>query len=148
VDGALQRPIGGERHRLLPDSAFADPPRRRSLPPVAVPTEDSVAASREAAPILAMFRDFAAYVGTGRKLTQKGHLTLARALVELLGTGDVMDEQFGSRTIRTTSSDHLYQLDLGVTLRKPLGALRDWSVTHASEVMAARDRYAKNQANR
>ncbi len=42
-----------------------------------------------------------------------------------------------------------YQLtDLGVTLRKPLGALRDWSVTHASEVMAARDRYAKNQANR
>jgi DNA-binding HxlR family transcriptional regulator len=42
-----------------------------------------------------------------------------------------------------------YQLtDLGVTLRKPLGALRDWSVAHASEIMAARDRYAKNQSNR
>jgi hypothetical protein len=37
-------PSEEERHRLLPDSAFSGPQPRRSLPPVAVPTEDDVAA--------------------------------------------------------------------------------------------------------
>ncbi|MFE7445126.1 winged helix-turn-helix transcriptional regulator [Streptomyces chartreusis] len=31
---------------------------------------------------------------------------------------------------------------LGETLRGPLAALRDWSTSHAAEVMAARERYA------
>ena len=113
-----------ERHRLLPDSAFSGP--RRSLPAVAVPAEDDVAASREAAPILAMFRDLAAYVGAGRKLTQKGNLTLAdaRALVDLLGTGDLMDEQIGDQTFRTTSSDDLYRLRQVFAWAKKAGVVR------------------------
>ena len=115
-----------ERHRLLPDSAFSGPPARRGLPPVAVPSEDDVATSRESAPVLAMFRDLAAYVGAGRKLTQKGHLNLAdaRALVELLGTGDLMDEQIGDRTFRTTSSDELYQLRQVFAWAKKAGVVR------------------------
>ena len=115
-----------ERHRLLPDSAFAALPRRPSLPPVAVPGDDEVAASREAAPILAMFRDFAAYVGTGRKLTQKGNLTLAdaRALVDLLGTGDLMERTIRDRTFRTTSSDNLYHLRQIFAWAKKAGVLR------------------------
>jgi hypothetical protein len=115
-----------ERHRLLPDSAFAAPLRRRSLPPVAVPSDDELAASREAAPILAMFRDFAAYVGPGRKLTQKGNLSLAdaRALVDLLGTGDLMDEKIGDHTFRTTSSDNLYHLRQVFAWAKKAGVLR------------------------
>jgi len=107
-----------ERHRLLPDSAFSGPPARRSLPPVAVPSEDDVATSKESAPVLAMFRDLAAYVGTGRKLTQKGHLTLAdaRALVELLGTGDLMDEQIGDRTFRNDQLRRAVPAPAGVRL--------------------------------
>jgi DNA-binding HxlR family transcriptional regulator len=31
---------------------------------------------------------------------------------------------------------------LGTTLRKPLAALRQWSVAHATEVIAAREKYA------
>jgi hypothetical protein len=126
-----------ERHRLLPDSAFSVPPARRSLPPVAVPAEDEVATSRESAPILAKFRDLAAYVGAGRKLTQKGHLTLAdaRALVELLGTGDLMDEHIGDRTFRTTSSDELYQLRQVLAWAKKAGVVR---VVHGKVVATKR----------
>ena len=126
-----------ERHRLLPDSAFSGPPARRSLPPVAVPSEDDVATSRESAPVLAMFRDLAAYVGAGRKLTQKGHLTLAdaRALVELLGTGDLMDEQIGDRTFRTTSSDELYRLRQVFAWAKKAGVVR---VVHGKVVATKR----------
>ncbi len=126
-----------ERHRLLPDSAFSGPSARRSLPPVALPAEDVVAASRESAPILTMFRDLAAYVGAGRKLTQKGHLTLAdaRALVELLGTGDVMDKQIGGRTFRTTSSDELYRLRQVFAWAKKAGVVR---VAHGKVVATKR----------
>lgn len=126
-----------ERHRLLPDSAFSGPPARRSLPPVAVPSEDDVATSKESAPVLAMFRDLAAYVGAGRKLTQKGHLTLAdaRALVELLGTGDLMDEQIGDRTFRTTSSDELYRLRQVFAWAKKAGVVR---VVHGKVVATKR----------
>ncbi|HZM55235.1 MAG TPA: hypothetical protein VFC03_09450, partial [Acidimicrobiales bacterium] len=126
-----------ERHRLLPDSAFSAPPPRRSLPPVAAPTEDDATTSREAAPILAMFRDLAAYVGEGRKLTQKGHLTLvgARALVGLLGTGDLMDEQVGDRAFRTTSSNELYRLRQVFAWAKKTGVVR---VVHGKVVATKR----------
>jgi hypothetical protein len=115
-----------ERHRLLPDSALSAHLPRRRLPPVALPTEDDAAASREEAPILVMFRDLAAYVGAGRKLTQKGHLTLAdaRALVDLLGTGDLIDEQIGDQTFRTTSSDRLYRLRQVFAWAKKAGVVR------------------------
>jgi hypothetical protein len=126
-----------ERHRLIPDSAFATPPRTRSLPPVAVPADDVVARSREAAPILVMFRDFAAYVGAGRKLTQKGNLTLAdaRVLVDLLGTGDLMDEKIGDHAFRTTSSDNLYHLRQVFAWAKKAGVVR---VVHGKVVATKR----------
>jgi hypothetical protein len=126
-----------ERHRLLPDSAFSAPPTRRSLPPVAMPCDDDVALSKEAAPILSMFRDLADYVGDGRKLTMKGNLTLAdaRALVDLLGTGDLMDQQFGDRTFRTTSSDRLYRLRQVFSWAKQAGVVR---VVHGKVVATKR----------
>jgi hypothetical protein len=126
-----------ERRRLLPDSAFSSPPPRRSLPPVALPADDDVAASREAAPILSMFRDLADYVGAGRKLTQMGHLTLAdaRALVDLLGTGDLVDRQIGDRTFRTTSSDKLYRLLQVFAWAKKAGVVR---VAHGKVVATKR----------
>lgn len=85
------------------------PPHRPELPPVVPPDDAEVAASRAAAPILAKFAALAEFTATGRKLTQKGHFTLAdaRALVGLLDTGDVMDPKFGSRTFRTTSAAEL-----------------------------------------
>lgn len=97
-----------ERRRIIPDTAFPAP-KKPVLPPVAPPDDDTVAASRAAAPILAKFAALAEFAGAGRKLTQKGNLTLAdaRALVDLLQTGDVMDPDFGSRTFKTTSAAEL-----------------------------------------
>lgn len=96
-----------ERRRFIPGPVPAPP--KRALPPVALPDDAEVAASKAAAPILAKFAAFAAFVGTGRKLTQTGRLTLAdaRALVEELGTGDVVDEVIGDQTYKLKSSDDL-----------------------------------------
>lgn len=121
-----------ERSRLLPDSAFgpgpepgvaggtsglgapggpatAGQPAAPRLPPMVMPDESALAASRAEAPILARLAGFARYVGDGRKLTAKGNLTLAdaRALVAELHTGDRIDEVVGGQTFKTTSSAHL-----------------------------------------
>lgn len=98
-----------DRRRLIPDTALAVPPTKPALPPVVPPDDAEVAASRAAAPILAKFAALAEFTAAGRKLTQKGNFTLAdaRALVELLDTGDVMDPMFGTRTFRTTSAAEL-----------------------------------------
>lgn len=114
-----------DRRRVIPDTALARP-ARPSLPPVALPDGTEVAASKEKAPILAMFAAFASYVGEGRKLTQTGNLTLAdaRALVELLGTGDVMDEQIGDRTFKTHSSAELSRLRLIFVWARKAGVVR------------------------
>lgn len=100
-----------ERRRLIPDSALAAP-RKPVLPPVVPPADAEVAASRAAAPILAKFAALAEFAAAGRKLTQKGNFTLAdaRALVDLLDTGDVMDPNYGGRTFRTTSAAELLGL--------------------------------------
>lgn len=52
------------------------------------------------------------FAGNGRKLTQTGRITLAdaRALVELLDTGDEIDPVIGDRRFRTATSDELWQL--------------------------------------
>jgi len=117
-----------ERHRLLPDSLFdTGPPQfERTLPPVVLPSDEHVAQSVAAAPILSKFRDLATFVGAGRKLTQKGHLALAdaRVLVDLLATGDEMDQRIGDRTFRTTSSDDLPELRLIVAWAKKAGIVR------------------------
>jgi hypothetical protein len=118
----------GDRHRLLPDSIFAaeHPQLDRKLPPVIIPSDDEVAQSAAMAPILLKFRDLAAFVGTGRKLTQKGHFTLADAhvLVDLLATGDLIDQQIGDRTFRTTSSDDLPALRVIAAWAKKAGIVR------------------------
>ncbi|WP_262706255.1 MULTISPECIES: winged helix-turn-helix transcriptional regulator [Streptomyces] len=42
-----------------------------------------------------------------------------------------------------------YQLtSLGVTLRGPLAVLREWSVSHATDVLAAREEYARTGLRR
>lgn len=114
-----------DRRRLIPDTAFAAP-RRPALPPVAMPDDAEVAASKATAPILSRFASFAEYVGAGRKLTQTGNLTLAdaRALVDLLGTGDAMDEQIGDRTFKTQSAADLPRLRQMFAWAKKAGVVR------------------------
>jgi hypothetical protein len=71
-------------------------------------------------------RALVGWVGTGRKLTQTGRMTLAdaRALVELLDTGDRMDPVIGDRTFKTKSSEELYHLTLLVEWAKAAGLVR------------------------
>ncbi|WP_155059578.1 plasmid pRiA4b ORF-3 family protein [Streptomyces blattellae] len=66
------------------------------------------------------------WVGAGRKLTQTGRVTLtdARALVEVLDTGDRMDPVIGDRTFKTKSSEELYHLTLLVEWAKAARLLR------------------------
>nr|MDQ6911229.1 hypothetical protein [Actinomycetota bacterium] len=114
-----------ERQAIMGSNSFLSPPRR-AVPPIALPKEAEVTASRAQAPVLDMFAEMAAYIGDGRKLTQKGNLTMAdaRALVELLGTGDVVDEVIGDRTFRTTSSAELYRLHHLFIWAKKAGVVR------------------------
>jgi hypothetical protein len=128
-----------EREAILPGSAFGagslspfddggspDLPAGMSLRPVALPLPEAVAASEAAAPVLRMFAELARYVGAGRRLTQRGNLSVAdaRALVPLLGTGDMLDEQIGRRTFTTRSSAELPVLYLIFTWAKKAGMLR------------------------
>lgn len=115
-----------ERRRVLPGPPVRTRPGRPALPPVALPDDDAVLASAGRAPVLAMFRGLAGYVGSGRKLTQKGNLALAdaKALVDLLGTGDPYDEQIGDRTFRTRSSADLPRLRHLFVWAKKAGVLR------------------------
>lgn len=57
---------------------------------------------------------FVRWVGTGRKLTQAGRITMAdaRMLVASLGTGDELDRSIGDRVYRTGSSQELPNLML------------------------------------
>ncbi len=126
-----------ERFRILPDSAFSGPARRPGLPPMPLPGDDEVAASKVAAPILRMFEDLAGFVGSGRKLTQTGNLTLAdaRVLVDLLGTGEAMDETVGDRTFKTKSAAELPRLTLVFAWAKKAGILR---IVHGKVVATKR----------
>ncbi|MFD8720330.1 plasmid pRiA4b ORF-3 family protein [Streptomyces sp. NPDC059629] len=71
-------------------------------------------------------RALVGWVGAGRKLTQTGRVTLAdaRALVEVLDTGDRMDPVIGDRTFKTKSSEELYHLTLLVEWAKAARLLR------------------------
>jgi hypothetical protein len=134
-----------ERRQILPDGVFAAP-RRAGLPPVTMPDAEAVTASQAQAPILAMLAAFAAYVGEGRKLTQTGRLTLAdaHALVDLLGTGDVMDERIGERTFKTTSSGELPGLRQVFAWAKKAGVVR---VAHGRVIATKRGRALAGDPN-
>lgn len=71
-------------------------------------------------------RAFVSWVGTGRKLTQTGRVTMtdARVLVESLGTGDVLDPAIGDRVYRTASSQELPNLTLLVEWAKAARLVR------------------------
>ncbi|MGH3923975.1 MAG: IS1096 element passenger TnpR family protein, partial [Pseudonocardiaceae bacterium] len=70
--------------------------------------------------------DFVRWVGGGRKLTQKGAITLAdaRVLTERLGTGDKVDPAIGDRVFKTKSSVELLGLALIVEWAKAARLVR------------------------
>jgi hypothetical protein len=70
--------------------------------------------------------DFVRWVGDGRKLTQKGAITLAdaRVLIDRLGTGDVLDPAIGERVFKTKSSVELLGLTLIVEWAKAARLVR------------------------
>lgn len=120
-----------EREAILPDSALGIggaqvAPQRRSLPPVVLPPDEVIEASKAAAPVLGIFAKLARFAGAGRRLTPNGNLNLAdaRELVTLLGTGDVMDPRIGDRVFRTRSSAELPRLRLVFTWAKKAGVVR------------------------
>jgi hypothetical protein len=130
-----------EREAILPDSVLSvgGPPaaRRRSLPPVVLPPDEVIEASKASAPVLRMFAQLAGFAGAGRRLTPNGNLTLAdaRELVILLGTSDVMDPRIGDRVFRTRSSAELPGLRLVFTWAKKAGVVR---VLHGKVVATKR----------
>ncbi|MGH3837148.1 MAG: plasmid pRiA4b ORF-3 family protein [Pseudonocardiaceae bacterium] len=70
--------------------------------------------------------DFVRWVGDGRKLTQKGAVTLAdaRVLIDRLGTGDEIDPAIGERVFKTKSSVELLGLTLIVEWAKAARLVR------------------------
>ncbi|MGH3875244.1 MAG: plasmid pRiA4b ORF-3 family protein [Pseudonocardiaceae bacterium] len=70
--------------------------------------------------------DFVRWVGDGRKLTQKGAVTLAdaRVLIDRLGTGDEIDPAIGDRVFKTKSSVDLLGLSLIVEWAKAARLVR------------------------
>lgn len=82
--------------------------------------------SAQEAPIQAKFRALASYLGEGRRLTDRGNLKLAdaRALVDLLETGDEMETEVGDRVFKTRSSADLLWLDMIVWWARQVGAVK------------------------
>ena len=66
-------------------------------------------AAAQKARLTEQIRSLLNWLGEGRKLTQTGRIGLAdaRYLVELLGTGDVIDPAIGGQTFKTRSSEEL-----------------------------------------
>jgi hypothetical protein len=66
------------------------------------------------------------WVGTGRKLTQTGRLTMtdARELVSMLDTGDEIDPVIGDKTFRTRSSEDLRELNIVLAWAKAASLIR------------------------
>jgi len=73
---------------------------------------DDLAATASAAPAVRRMRDFMGWVGPGGQLNQTGRIRPADAvaLVELLGTGDVLDPRF---PIRSSTELHWLSLWIG-----------------------------------
>jgi Plasmid pRiA4b ORF-3-like protein len=90
------------------------------------PSDEALAAVAAAAKPLRQVRAFTEWVGAGRKLTQKGRITLtdARELVGLLGTADEIDPMIGDRVFRTRSSEELPGVTTIAGWAKASGLLR------------------------
>jgi hypothetical protein len=92
---------------------------------LAVPEPDPAAAAAAVRPLIQVV-ELTRWVGTGRKLTQTGRLTMAdaRQLVSLLGTGDEIDPAIGDKVYRTRSSEELRGLTIVVHWAKAAGLVR------------------------
>ena len=117
-------------------------PELVELPPVRLPSPDELAPAAEATPAIERLRRFVAWVGEGsgkgRKLTQKGRLTLAdgKALVELLGTGDRTDPVIGDTAFKTRSSAELPGVAITFAWARAAGLVR---VVHGRVVPVKRN---------
>lgn len=120
------------------DATLAAPESESApLPPVEIPDERELESAARSSEALARLVAFARYVGTGRKLTQKGHLTLedGRSLVELLDTGDEVDQRIGDKTFKTHSTAELPMLTLTFRWARAAGFVK---VRHGRVSMTAR----------
>lgn len=93
------------------------------------PGTEASASMQEAAansPALAYISSLIDVVGSGTKLTAKGHLSLSdgRALAEAIGCGDLFDEKIGDRVFKTKSSSEIEPVDLVVRWAKAAGVVR------------------------
>lgn len=85
-----------------------------TLGPIRMPSDEAVRASAAVAPVLEVFGKISDYfTPPGRVLTAKGNLKMAdaRALVELLGTGDGDDPVVGDRVWQRRSATQFRELD-------------------------------------
>jgi hypothetical protein len=98
-----------ERDRVL-GSSLGD----IALPPVALPDDETLAASALTTAAMTQLAGFVTWLGDRRPLTQRGNLKLVdgKRLVGLLDTGDRFDETIRGRTVRTQSSTRLLGVDL------------------------------------
>lgn len=118
-----------EQRKAITDPAMSGATSESSpaIGPVRMPDEQQVRASAEAAPVLAKFDALADYLAKpGKILTAKGNLKIAdaRALAELLDTGDVYEEEIGDRTWRKRSSTQFVRLDHLQWWARRVGAVR------------------------
>jgi hypothetical protein len=90
------------------------------------PDPDAVATVAARAPILGSMLKLSEYLGDGRPLTKKGNLKLAdaRALVERLETGDLLEETVGDRTYTPRSAEDIRGLDTIVEWAKGARVVR------------------------
>jgi hypothetical protein len=84
------------------------------LPLVVLASEPELAAAARNAPLLVWVAGLVTFVGDGRRVTERGNLTVAdgKVLVDWLGTGDEVDHVVGDTVFRTRSSTQLVSVDL------------------------------------
>lgn len=114
------------QRRAATDRFFEPPAIELPFLYVAAPQAEAAAAvARAVLPAkVAALRTYLSETGTS--LTATGNLKLAdgRALVELLDTGDRLDEKIGDKTFKTRSTGELFRLTYLVELARKSGALR------------------------
>lgn len=111
---------GGPRPESVPE--LDDEP----LPARPRPDAEVVADVAAHAPILARMLKLSEHLGEGRPLTKKGNLKLAdaRALVDLLGTGDELETTVGDRSYTPRSAEDIRGLDTIVEWAKAARVVR------------------------
>lgn len=118
-----------EQRKAITDPSMSrlEEPEPMVIGPVAEPSPEAVRASAARAPMLRGFSVLAEYLGPqGKQLTKTDALKLAdaRALVELLGTGESMEPAIGSRTFKVQTARELPHLDHWQWWAQQSGAIR------------------------